>query len=415
MPSNPNARMRSFRAAWVIPGNQSPIRNGVVTVADDTITEVKAYDAACPPVNLVDLGHGAIIPGLVNAHTHLEFSDLKQPLGQPGIEFTQWVRQVVAVRANSTELKRKAIGQGLAESLAAGVCCIGEIATTPVNLNQYQSHGDGTTPCPINTVVYFEQLGRSPEQFAEKLTHTIGFLANPELPRVQKGLSPHAPYSVHPSLLQSLCDSARLANVPIAMHIAETREELELLDSQSGPFVSLLKDFGVWDSSSFLPPRSILELLQILSEAPRALIVHGNYLTDLEIAFIAENREHMSVVFCPRTHHYFQHRSYPLEKMLHAGLCVAIGTDSRASNPDLNLFNELKFLRINFPQISPLQVLKLGTRNGANALGYEHQFGSIETGKAAALNIVRPANARMADDDSFEWLFDDSTTCAPLK
>ncbi len=168
-----------------------------------------------------------------------------------------------------------------------------------------------------------------------------------------------------------MCSLAKTKQKPVAMHVAETREEIELIQNRSGGFVDLLQDFGVWNPNPDEAYQAILQILQSLSQAPQSLVVHGNYLVDSELDFIANHRESMSVVFCPRTHQYFKHEPYPLQNMLRRGICVALGTDSRASNPDLNLFEELKLVAHLFDDLQPERILKLGTVNGARRLEWK--------------------------------------------
>ncbi len=123
----------------------------------------------------------------------------------------------------------------------------------------------------------------------------------------------------------------------------------------------------------------------MLSEAPRSLVIHGNYLSAEEIAFLGKQRATMSVVFCPRTHKFFGHSEYPLIEMLAAGARVALGTDSRASNPDLNLLSEMRFVAEQFPNLAHEEILRMGTLRGAEALGLSHDVGTLETGKLADL------------------------------
>jgi cytosine/adenosine deaminase-related metal-dependent hydrolase len=210
----------------------------------------------------------------------------------------------------------------------------------------------------------------------------------------QAGLSPHAPYTAGWSLVESVVKLSRRFQAPVAMHLAETCEELEFLNSHSGPLLDLLDQRGVWDASAV--PRGIqpIDYLKLLSTAHRALIIHGNYLVPADWNFLAKHAHRMSVVYCPRTFHYFGHRAYPLESMLAAGVHLAIGTDSRASNPNLNLFEELKFIRRQHPSVSPRQLLELGTENGAAALGMKIQ----------ALKAIDLPNQERADP--FALLFD---------
>jgi len=139
-----------------------------------------------------------------------------------------------------------------------------------------------------------------------------------------------------------------------------------------------------------------MDYLRMLAEAPRALVIHGNFLDEEERAFIAAKKVRISLVYCPRTHAYFRHPPYPLAETLTAGVRVALGTDSRASNPDLNLLAEIRFVARNYPTINPQAILRMGTLSGAEALGREKQAGSITPGKLANL-IAIPLPAEVRD------------------
>ncbi len=202
------------------------------------------------------------------------------------------------------------------------------------------------------------------------------------------GLSPHAPYSVHPELLDRVLRLAKAANVPVAMHLAESGEELELLASGTGPFRQLLEHLGVWAPEVFPGGWRPLDYLKRLADAPVALIIHGNYLDPEEIDFLADHRANMSLVYCPRTHAYFRHARYPLAEMLARGVNVALGTDSRASNPDLSMWAELRFAAHTHREVPPAAILEMATVAGARALGIDAEVGTLEPGKLANLVVV---------------------------
>jgi cytosine/adenosine deaminase-related metal-dependent hydrolase len=212
--------------------------------------------------------------------------------------------------------------------------------------------------------------------------------------------------------------AAQLADahdLPIAMHLAETPQERELLEHQSGPFVGLLQQLGTWNPNDFGEDRQSWHYLERLSQISRGLLIHGNYLTDKELDWISQQAG-LHVVYCPRTHRFFEHASYPLQAMLDRSINVAVGTDSRASNPNLNLFEELKFLSTQFSQLDPMQVLRLGTLNGASALGMEQRYGTLEKGKSSRLAVIRsnqPSSVNVSG--SLDWLFSTHSTCHPLR
>lgn len=378
--------------------------NGIAGIAKQVSFVGRFADLNLPANadNVTDLGEGMILPGLVNSHTHLEFSSLELPLGKRGIEFTDWVRLVVAERAGgNADEKRMAIQQGLRFAAETGTALLGEIATMPCVGDDYQLD-DG----PVTTV-FLEQLGRSTAALPERqsaLQEVLAWNSMAQRDQTHAGASPHAPYSVGNELLDQMLRQANHArHASVAMHLAETLQERELLENLSGPFVELLKDFGVWEPSTFEPRHSILSILKKLATCDRSLVIHGNYLTAQELDFIAEQRS-MSIVYCPRTHNFFGHPKYPLDEMLKRGINVAVGTDSCASNPDLCLFAELRHIAREFPQLSAESILRMGTVNGAKALGRNsNQFGKLSTGSRHFAFVPRPDGH--SEDAWSDWIF----------
>lgn len=395
--------LAAYRARYVFPVAGPPIAEGVVTVAAGRVVSVGAQAARGAPIE--DLGGVAIIPGLVNAHTHLQFSDLRQPLGHQGIMFSDWIRLVVALLRSGRPDLRLAVAQGLTESRQAGVTAIGDIA----------SPGwvwPGDVPRAPGGVVYHELIGLARERVASVMARARELLAvPPPAPGWLCGLSPHAPYTVHPQWLAEVAGLASAAGVPLAMHLAESPEELRLLDRGDGPLVDVLRELDAWEAAAIPRGSRPLDYLQVLARAPRALVIHGNYLDAEELAFLATHRDRMAVVYCPRTHAYFGHRRYPLPELLAAGAAVALGTDSRASTPDLDAWAELQCVAATFPELPRWRVLELGTRESARALGYGDR-GVLAPGARADL-----AAAVLPDRDSadpYELLFDARTRVAAM-
>lgn len=424
-----NSQFTVYHASWVCPVDQPPIANAAVTVNERSILSVGRFADAFDSISrsqckVIDLGVGAIIPGLVNAHSHLEFSDLEQPLGRPGIDFTDWIRLVVSRRQNSSQdsnlqttssNKSSAIERGINESLESGVWAIGEIATLPLELDHYRRHQqDRSTPDMLLTC-FLEQLGRDDSSLDQKRSELDSFFRqHPDANScLRLGSSPHAPYSVAPNLLRQICQQSTSAGLPLAMHLAESLSERELLEKQTGRFVSLLQDFGVWDPASFQSGFSIGEIIRIISHAPLSLIVHGNYLSAQELDIVAASSNRMSIVFCPRTHHFFQHSDYPIEQILLRGINICLGTDSRASNPDLDLHSESKHVANSFPYLDADRILAMATINGATALGISQDYGSITQGKRPALSFISHPDAGSVGPPS-QWMFDTQSTCSPL-
>jgi cytosine/adenosine deaminase-related metal-dependent hydrolase len=219
-------------------------------------------------------------------------------------------------------------------------------------------------------------------------------------PDARLGISPHAPYTVSPLLLQRLIELACERSLPVAMHLAESAEELEFLRAGTGAFQDLLVERSMWDAEAVPMGSRPLDYLRLLAGAPRSLVIHGNYLDHEERAFLACHRERMSLVYCPRTHEYFRHPPYPLAELLHAGVRVALGTDSRASNPDLDLLAEVRHVARSHRTIDPHEALHMAARAGAEALGLDDEVGSITPGKLANLIAlpIRDAAGKTPDE-----------------
>jgi len=384
--SSPQARC--LKARYVLPVTTPPIPGGVVTIVGDRIAEVGAKPAG---EEVEDLGNAVVLPGLVNAHTHLEFSDLAKPLGEPGIGFVDWIRRVVAQRLQRDDRSQQPVKKGLRESIRNGTTTLGEIARPGWPVEQFDD-------ARFDATVFLELIAMTSDRVAAALELAQRHLAAAKSSSTwHPGLSPHAPYSVHPELLAALVSLSAAGGVPVAFHLAESPEELELLRDGSGPFRELLDELAAWDPNRFPPGTRPLNYLHTLAGARRSLIVHGNYLDDEEIALLAEHRRQMAVVYCPRTHIFFQHESYPLGRMLAAGVTVALGTDSRASSPDLNLLAEMRSAAARHPDVAPETILRMGTILAAEALGRQAEVGSLEPGKVANLAVVALPDHHAAD------------------
>ena len=381
-----NNHSQVLSARWIIPVTGNPINGGWVRIQGGRVVEMGSKPAPC---HAQPLGDVAIFPGLVNAHTHLEFSDCQRPIGESGISLPEWIGKVISTRQSSDETSREqAIGIGIGELVKTGTCLAGEITTPPC---EYPVNESG-----LDLVPFAEVLGLSAERGSQRLE-----LARSNLRRYpQGGISPHSPYSTSRETLGACFELARKHHRPIAMHVAESPAERELLRTGTGPFADALQSLGVWEIEQFPWPESpFLKLIEQLASAPRSLLVHGNDLNESEIRLLAEY-PHITVVYCPRTHHFFRYDSHPVDQLLSSGVRVALGTDSRASNPDLNLWNEVQFLLNHRSDLDPLSVFRMATWSGSEALG-RTDIGCIRPGCIAKFGMVR------SDASSLEDLFGD--------
>ncbi len=381
-PAARSSQPTALQARYVFPIVGPPIAEGVVTIEGERIIAVGKKRSSQPAV---DLGNVALLPGLVNAHTHLELSDTPAPIGAPGMPLPTWIGHVLAYRRTQSP-SDEPIARGLREAARTGTTTLADIAQPGWSQAQYES-------LRLDLVVLQELLGLSDTRVAPLYEMAEQHLARSPSDGFDwtVGLSPHAPYSLSMQIVRRACELAQ-PSATVAMHLAESPEELELLASGGGPFAALLQELGVWQPAAFPGRRRPLDYLELLSRAPRALVIHGNYLERDELAYLAARRERMALVYCPRTHSYFQHRRYPLAEALQIGVAVAIGTDSRASSPDLDLLAELRHLAATHPEIPLSAVLQLGTIAGAAALGRPN-IGHLAPGTLANLTAVALADA----------------------
>jgi len=378
------------------------LENGWVRVERGRIVAVGggprgARDAARAGGPVVDLGEAIILPGLVNAHTHLEFSARESPLPAGG-GLPDWIGRVVALKrqaaaeggaagdagAAAAAPRAAAIARGLAECGRGGVTTVGEIATGL----------DGLVPMPAGGPrlrVFREALGLSLPAIAASSRGLARDLDRLAAAGLTTGISPHAPYSVGRRLGRRLIDRAVAGRLPVAMHVAESREEQELLATGRGRFRDLLESLGAWPEvgAELLPAA---EWISLLALPPRGVVVHGTFLPEDPAAFarLVRHRDRLAVAVCPRTTRALSGILPPVRDFLDAGVRVAIGTDSRASNPDLDLLAECRTL-VEAGLASPLESLVMATRGGAFALGLERRVGRLASGMAADIAVLAPA------------------------
>jgi cytosine/adenosine deaminase-related metal-dependent hydrolase len=393
----PSAASRSRREAytlharWIVPVGSPPIESGWVRIDRGRITAIgrRSVPGMGSSASIVDFGDAIILPGLVNAHTHLEFSDLACPLAADG-GLPGWIAGVVALRrarptgTDADAHLEQSLRLGLAECLTHGVTTVGDIATR-IPACGFPSVGPRIR-------VYREALGLSfngataPGSVVSDLDR-LGRVA---------GISPHAPYTVSKSLGRALLAAARRRDLPVTMHLAESMAELAYVTAGSGPLRDLLASLGAWPADRVAPVLPPSEWIGRLARCRRGSVVHGTFLGDAPDATalhrLARHRDRLGVVVCPRTTRLLSGRLPPAERFLAAGIRVAIGTDSRASNPDLSVLAEARELA-GAGIASAARAIRMMTVDAAWALAYEDRAGVIAVGRPADLAVLTPAGS----------------------
>ena len=386
--------MTRYHAAWVVPITAPPIRNGWVNVDAGRVTGVGPPEAHTPsaPGREVDLRTRVVLPGLVNAHTHLELSGLRGRVPSAA-SMPTWTRHLLGCLAESSP-DDGAIRAAVAEARRAGTALVGDITNTLASVEPLRH-------APIEAVVFKELLGFDEQHAIDVVTRALSDFDRYPGARPRLRLAAHAPYSVSPSLfaaVRAAVDDRALG--PLSVHVAESRDELEFLQTGAGAWREVLEERGRWDSSwtpSTEGPVGYLDRLGWLRSD--TLLVHGVHLTDPELERMA--RAGVTLVTCPRSNRWTGAGSPPVDRFYASGVRVAVGTDSLASVADLNLFTELRVIRRLGPALPASAILRSATLCGAEALGFGDQLGTIAPGYRAALVAVECAEPV---DDVEEYL-----------
>jgi len=365
-------RLWSISAEWIVPVAGAPIRGGVMRGVGSVIQQVGPADRVPRAANHVHLGGAAVLPGLVNAHAHLELSHLRGRLRR-GTPMPLWLLGVLARRPTPSE-QRRAVRAGVAEALATGTTTVADISYNDRSVNVLAR-------TPIRAAAFAEVMG--PRSVARRAFERLKrrSAGPPSSDRLRRGIAPHAPYSTCAGLYRQAAALARRRGWLITTHLAETAGESRLLLGQSGPVAELFLRAALADRADRPASCTPVELARRLDLLDRdCLLAHVHYVNDADVAILAAGRA--SVVYCPRSGEYFGRRGHRYADMLAAGVNVALGTDSLASNSSLDLLEEMRWLR-RAGEVDAETILRMGTLHGAAALGWEDAVGSLAPGKQA--------------------------------
>ncbi len=356
-----------LRSRWFVDWSGLVIEDAEIAIEGKYIRTIRKRDPRLTNSNseIIDLGRVVLLPGFVNAHTHLELS-LAQSQVKPQRYFTDWIRQIVGTtREWSKDMFDSSLRIGIEHSVRSGVTSLGDISRQTRALSTYDESN-------LRVRLFHEVIDFNPGTAPETLESLKARIdAFPQTQKVLVGIAPHSPYTVSGPLLEYCAELAHANEWRLCIHLAETKAELEFLQNGTGEILKFRKDFGLpseWKPPG-TPPVRYLERLGFF-EKPVTLI-HCNYVSEEDFDTIAQSDS--SVVFCPRSHRYFGHHEHPFSKMLDHGINVALGTDSLASSPSLSMLDEIKSLRDDYPEVEPALILQMTTVNGLKALGLPHE------------------------------------------
>lgn len=374
-------------------------RDGAIVAAGSTRDVLRD----CGDNELRNLGDAIVMPGLVNAHTHLELSYMGSDR-PPGGDFLDWLKGLLDLRAAKEPGAALCAAERARDALIArGTVAAGDICNDTWIVDVWKEQ-------PVCGVLFQELLGlddEGSEQSFEAARQRIA--ACPAPAGWRWSAVPHAPHTTSLTLMRALAEYARAERVPLSIHLAESAAETAFLAHGGGPFREFFERQGFLGDAFEVPRCTPLERIEAAGiPGPDTLVVHAVRLNSDEIERLGQSGS--TVVTCPRSNAYLGVGVAPVPALLDAGVKLALGTDSLASAPDLDLFAEMSALRDAHPGLDPAVIVRAATQGGASALGLANSFGTIEPGKSSRLTVV-PFGA---GGDPFEYLCACPETVFPL-
>jgi cytosine/adenosine deaminase-related metal-dependent hydrolase len=380
-----------YSARWVLPISSAPVPDGAIAVEGERIVAVgqrAAIVAQSPEATVHDFGEAAILPGLVNAHSHLELSAMRGFLEAEESDFSAWLKKLTVARLEKMTADDLYVSAawGACEAARAGITCLGDASDAAVeSMKALRDVG-------LRGTVYQESFGPDPrlakENFDE-LRNKVSLLREHQTPLVRAGVSPHAPYTVCGPQLEMIADFAVAEKLPLMTHAAESSAEELFVREGTGPFAESLAKRGIQWRATGSSTIQYLEKLGVLRTRP--LLAHCINVDAADIATIEQARAR--VAHCPKSNAKLGHGQAPFAEFLNAGIAVGLGSDSVASNNTCDIFEEARFAVLlarattrkddELKMIRAKDALSSATIEGARALGFEGQIGELRPGLQA--------------------------------
>jgi cytosine/adenosine deaminase-related metal-dependent hydrolase len=380
-----------FSARWVLPVSSAPIADGAIAIEDEKIVAVGSRATLArefPQATIRDLGEAAIIPGLINAHSHLELTAMRGFLENEETDFFAWLKKLTIARLErmSEDDLIVSASWGACEAARAGITCVADASdAAAASMQALRNAG-------LRGIVFQESFGPDPRlathNFA-KLAEKVALLRERETSLVKVGVSPHAPYSVCARQLEMIAEFSLAENLPLMMHAAETRGEVSLMRDGTGAFAEGLRSRGIEWRAPGVSPIKYLSDHGILQTQP--LLAHCINVNDVDLETMKETDTR--VAHCPKSNAKLGHGRAPLAQFLE------LGSDSVASNNTCDLIEEARFALLlarasdgleagAAPILGAAEMLHIATAGGAHALGLQGQVGELRAGLQADFAAV---------------------------
>jgi len=370
---------RLYRARTVLPMVSEPLGDGGIAVRGSEIIAVAPWSDLIreqPSSQRVDLGDVILMPGVINAHCHLDYTMMRGALFG-GESFTSWIQRLNAMRRSLDQKDYlDAIDVGLKELHHWG-------CTTVLNIESFPELVPFLPESGIRVWWFLEVMDiRSRLQSAEGLAGAIYFFEKAGEGRGGFGISPHAPYTVSRDLYELSASYARKYHLPFTTHLAESDEEMAMFAAGEGPLYEFLRSIGrsMEDCRGNTPVQAVIGG-EGLPEG--SILVHMNHLSSGDRELLKRTSGRYPVVHCPRTHEFFERPPFDLNFFRENSIPLLLGTDSLASNRDLNMFSEMRAMAGAFPDLEPMEILRMVTTAPAAALGRSGRLGELSPGSLA--------------------------------
>ena len=403
-----------IRARTLVTMDGTPIDNGAVAVSENRVVDVGKFgDIKTPNAGeILDLGEQALLPGLINAHCHLDYTCLRGKI-PPKKSFVDWIQAINAEKATlSPKDYLASIDDGLAEARRFGTTTIANLTAFPELIPQIRAQ--------LRTWWFAELIDiRAPERAKELVDRAIESLGRarhePVLSEAEGGapwgLAPHALFTASKDVYRRCEEIARREQILLTTHLAESREEMQTFQDASGPLYEFLKSIGrrMDDCGGETPLEQFLGATGGRA-LPHWIVAHLNELAESDFELLERSASKFHIVHCPRSHNFFGHGRFGFERLRSLMFNICLGTDSLASNEDLSLFAEMRAFQKAFPSVSPEAILPMVTVNPAMALHQENALGRIRRGFQADL-VALPCSGStdvfeqiMAFEDTVSWV-----------
>jgi aminodeoxyfutalosine deaminase len=383
-----NPRAQILRARVVVPVSSPPIHDGAVVVEGNRIAAVGAHAEIAQKFSgeATDLGERTLLPGLINAHCHLDYTMMRHAIGRQK-NFAEWIARINAMkRSLGDDDYLRAIADGFEELKKWGT-------TTALNIEAFPELLPRMPAPPIRAWWFYEMIDvRHRIDTDELLAGALTFFGERPDWLGGFGLSPHATYTASPELFQLAGEVAKKMRMPLTTHIAESPDEMRMFRDADGPLFHFLKSIGrdMGDCGKGTPLAHLARAGLLDHEW---IAVHLNELDESDFALVPPG---LSIAHCPRSGDFFQHRRFEMRRLRERGANICLGTDSLASNTSLNLFAEMQAVKKNEPWLRAEEILQMATENGARALKRQSELGHIAPGALADL-IALPFDGNVGD------------------